>query len=92
MGRNWRMKGSAVLDPVVREGLSGELALEQRPSEIWGREETGFGSVLKQEPTDASEKGKDIGGAWHTVTEHKSGRKRAWQIVGSSVAWEGVLV
>lgn len=86
------MKGSAVLDPVVIEGLSGELALEQRPSEIWAREETGFGSVLKQEPTDESEKGKDVSGAWHTVTEHKSGRKRAWQIVRSSVAWEGVPV
>lgn len=35
------MKGSAGLDPVVREGLPGEVALEQRQSEVWGEECSG---------------------------------------------------
>lgn len=39
------------MDPMVREGLSGEVVSEQRHSEIWGKEAEGIGcgSVLKQE-------------------------------------------
>lgn len=33
------MRGRAILDPMVREGLSGAVGSEQRPSMVWGREE-----------------------------------------------------
>lgn len=56
--------------------------LGQRANRLWMSPATGA--------HDVPEKGKDVGGAWHTVTERKSGRKGDWQIGRSSVAlWPG---
>lgn len=73
MGRNWKLKGSAILDPMAREGLSGVVGAGGLGAETFrdlgrrGRAGCGRSAQLRLR------RGERVGGAWSALTERESG-------------------